>query len=592
MKKTKLFGLALIAKMASFTACVNNSEELVQESEIKLTSEIIPISRVVSLDYQSNQIVTGQQVGITITNAKTEHNNVPWTVAASGALTNNGDAIYYGNGTATITAYHPYNLTWNGTDYNETFSVALDQSTNNGYLSSDLLWATATSPKVESPVNLKFAHQLAKINITLTSTDVADLSNATISICGTDIDSYFNPTTGVLSANTTNVKTIKAAVTTESPYTASAIIIPQTLTSGTKFIKVEHGSKVYYYTLSSDTDFEGSNSYDYNLVVTKSTELTLSSSSSENITPWNPNENFGEGEAGEVLQKSVTLTNAGTLSNYISNEEKFTVENLKIIGPLNGADINLIREMAGNSGKLAYLDLSGASIVTSAETYTSSDGSTFTTEENKIGDYMFESLNIENIILPTSIDVIGGWSFTCCPKLTTINIPEGVTTLEDNAFNGCENLTFVSIPSTTTAIGSLCFAHIISVYIDVADENGTYASVEGVLYNKEITTLFEYSLGTIKTPFIIPNTVTTIESFALAGTLVTSLIIPNSVTTIKSLPFNTTLKEIHCQIETPITPDITGPQPYFNCILYVPNASLEAYKNDSFWKQYTTIIGE
>ena len=54
MKKTKMFGWALIA-LASITSCTNDAEEIFSlKSEIKLTSEITP-SRVTSLDYQSTQ---------------------------------------------------------------------------------------------------------------------------------------------------------------------------------------------------------------------------------------------------------------------------------------------------------------------------------------------------------------------------------------------------------------------------------------------------------------------------------------------------------------------------------------------------------
>ena len=146
MKKNRWFGLALVATMmgASFSACSNEAEEvLAQESEIKLTSEITP-SRVTSLDYQSEQIVKGQQVGVTIAGAKSEHKNVAWTVGTDGALTNTDDAVYYsGNNTATITAYHPYNSAWTGTSH--VFSVNTDQNDETNYRNSDLLWATASS---------------------------------------------------------------------------------------------------------------------------------------------------------------------------------------------------------------------------------------------------------------------------------------------------------------------------------------------------------------------------------------------------------------------------------------------------------------
>ena len=166
MKKTKLFGLALIAAMTSFSACTNDAEEvLTQENEIKLTSEITP-SRAAS-NLQSTQIVAGQEVGVTITGIKEgqEHNNIAWSVGDNGALTNTGDAVYYGDGTATITAYHPFNDDWDeSTTY--AFSVSTDQSTNAEYLASDLLWATASSEKTETAIPLTFSHKLAKINVT------------------------------------------------------------------------------------------------------------------------------------------------------------------------------------------------------------------------------------------------------------------------------------------------------------------------------------------------------------------------------------------------------------------------------------------
>ena len=265
MKKTKLFGWALIA-LASITSCTNDTEEvLTQESEIKLTSKIIP-SRVTSLDYQSTQIVEGQQVGITITGAQNEHNNVAWNVGADGALTNTGSPAYWDEGQITLTAYHPYQYTW--TDHE--FSVSTDQSTNTGYLNSDLLWTSTTASIIDVPVSLAFVHKLAKINVTITSEDIKDLSNATISICGTIITTFFNPTTGTLSDVDGTIADIKAGVTIDKAYTSSAIIIPQTVEKGTKFIKLTHGNKNYYYILPQKMTYLSGHSYNYTLKIDNS----------------------------------------------------------------------------------------------------------------------------------------------------------------------------------------------------------------------------------------------------------------------------------------------------------------------------------
>ena len=52
-----------------------------------------------------------------------------------------------------------------------------------------------------------------------------------------------------------------------------------------------------------------------------------------------------------ALEKSVTLTEAGTLSKQIAASEKLTITDLTITGPINTADILFIRQMAGaNNG--------------------------------------------------------------------------------------------------------------------------------------------------------------------------------------------------------------------------------------------------
>ena len=145
---------------------------------------------------------------------------------------------------------------------------------------------------------------LAKINVTLTSTDMTDLSDATISICGTNIATNFNSETGELStATTANVQDITAGVTTQNALTASAIVIPQTVEAGTKFIKVSHGGKTLYYTLTADKELKSGHSYSYTLTVKEAEkELKLSS---ENIIDWDDEMNDGVLEEGDSEEESI-----------------------------------------------------------------------------------------------------------------------------------------------------------------------------------------------------------------------------------------------------------------------------------------------
>lgn len=42
---------------------------------------------------------------------------------------------------------------------------------------------------------------------------------------------------------------------------------------------------------------------------------------------------------------------------------------------------------------------------------------------------------LEEIVLPTSLESIGGWAFSSCDKLKNIEIPSTVTTIGEKAFN-------------------------------------------------------------------------------------------------------------------------------------------------------------
>ena len=303
MKKSKLLGWAIMA-LASLSACTDNAGDvLAGESEIRLTSEITP-SRVTSLDYQSTQIVPGQKVGITITGAKAAHKNVAWRVGEDGVLTNTGDPVFWANEDVVITAYHPYNSAWTGTSHE--FSVSTDQSDNANYRNSDLLWAMATSSMTKTAIPLVFEHKLAKVNVTLRSEDIDDLSGAVVSICGTNVTTSFNPTTGSLSATSTDVQEIKAGETTSSAYTASAIVVPQTVANGTKFIKIVLGDKTFYYTLSTDKELRAGYSHNYTLTI-KDMEVTAES---DKITDWEDENNEGDAEINGDIEKKDDLREA------------------------------------------------------------------------------------------------------------------------------------------------------------------------------------------------------------------------------------------------------------------------------------------
>ena len=152
-----------------------------------------------------------------------------------------------------------------------------------------------------------------------------------------------------------------------------------------------------------------------------------------------------------------------------------------------------------------------------------------------IGDYAFSRCrSLTSVTIPNSITSIGEGAFSNCSSLTAVTIPNSVTSIGSYAFEDCSSLTSVTIPNSVTSIGDAAFAYCHSLTsIDVASENPNYSSVNGVLFNKDKTELIQYPIGNAQTEYTIPNSVTSIGSYAFADcsglTLVT---IPNSVTRI------------------------------------------------------------
>jgi len=154
-----------------------------------------------------------------------------------------------------------------------------------------------------------------------------------------------------------------------------------------------------------------------------------------------------------------------------------------------------------------------------------------------IGDYAFAETGITSVVLPNSVTSIEEGAFTNCKRLASINIPNNVTSIEEWAFRDCTSLTSINIPNSVTDIVEGAFLGCTSLTaINVSGDNSRYSSVDGVLFNKSKTILIQFPGG--KTgAYAIPNSVTNIWKWAFRYTGLDGVTIPNSVTSIGSEAF-------------------------------------------------------
>ena len=153
----------------------------------------------------------------------------------------------------------------------------------------------------------------------------------------------------------------------------------------------------------------------------------------------------------------------------------------------------------------------------------------------QIGDCAFyECSNLTEIPIPKTIKSIGNGVFENCEKLTSIIIPDTVTSIEERAFYCCSEMTSIFIPASVSSIGNNAFGNCDKLKeITVSDDNKYYTSKEGVLFDKSMSKLICYPEGKEGTSYTIPESVTSLEPYALQGSSLNTIQLPNKLTLIR-----------------------------------------------------------
>lgn len=168
------------------------------------------------------------------------------------------------------------------------------------------------------------------------------------------------------------------------------------------------------------------------------------------------------------------------------------------------------------------------------------EGETYSIPESvkNIGINAFVCSILKSIKIPESVATIGNGAFYGCTLLEEIHLPSHLTNIGNDAFSCCYSLTHIEIPRNTTFLPSSVFSSCYNLTdITISEFHPSYRSINGLVYDKDKTTLHYVPLGKKARKFIIPDFTTAIGEYVFDQHQFDTISIPASISHIDTYAF-------------------------------------------------------
>jgi hypothetical protein len=268
------------------------------------------------------------------------------------------------------------------------------------------------------------------------------------------------------------------------------------------------------------------------------------------------------GERRELVDKELTLDEAGSLNSLITEEELGYVGTLTLTGNINSSDLLYLRKLAGvdeynerTDGRLHDLDLSQAHIVEGGNPFLIDGTARLTTTENELPERAFYG----------------------CRQLKSLKLPAGLKHWGDGALALCTQLSDLEIGAPDAEADF------------VIDE-------QGMVWNVNDATDLIAVLPSTSGDLEIPDGTVNIRNYALAGCArLNAVIIPASVTTIGREAFRNASSMSELRVKGKEVPTLAGNDVFTGmsmsaCTLYVRSGMKTKFGQKAQWKDFINVV--
>ncbi len=125
--------------------------------------------------------------------------------------------------------------------------------------------------------------------------------------------------------------------------------------------------------------------------------------------------------------------------------------------------------------------------------------------------------SLQSIAIGTGVTSIGNYAFYGCVNLVSFKMGKSIKTIGSNSFKNCHSLSSLKIVANTTTIGDNAFDGCYNLTkFEVDTANNDFSANDGVLHNKDKTTLIKCPAGKKVDNYEVLATVTEIKNYAFS----------------------------------------------------------------------------